>query len=529
MRSEMKKVIFKRFNCSNGNRKRKSPIIKTIVINFAVTTVIMIGATLLSFYFRDIGFHESNIIITYILGVLFVARYTDAYIYGIIASAIGVLTFNFFFTEPYYTFLVYRSDYPITFIIMLLAAIVTSTLTVQVKREARISSLREKRTRMLYEISKKLLEARDMKQIADIAGNSAAKMFDCPVIIAIANVSGFLGEPIIYNFRKDTNYLVKVSEVERQAILECYTSQKSVEISSKRFESREAYYLPIHGQSSTFGVIGVLRFNMEPLYDEQKVIFKAIALQIAAVLDREQISEKQQKTVLDIEKERMRGNLLRAISHDLRTPLTGILGATSTILDNEDYIDKTVKRELLLDIHEHTKWLIHTVENILSMTQIDEGRILIKKKMEVVEEIIAESVSRIKTIAEKHIIKINIPDNIIMIPVDGMLIERVIINLIDNAIKYTSEGSTIEIKVYEEKEKVSFEIIDNGSGIPEADLPFIFDRFFTKAKNTKVGKRGIGLGLAICKSIIVAHGGEITAFNNYLGGATFKFTIPAKE
>lgn len=499
------------------------------IINLAVTVGIMALVTLLSFFFRYIGFHESNIIVAYILGVLLVATQTDDYFYGILASVIGVLTFNFFFTKPYYTFLTYRPDYPVTFVIMLIAAIITSTLTAKAKNEAKLSALREKRTRILYQINKSLLKVRSMNQIAEIGGEAVSKLFSRSVVIVTVNSSDDLGEPYIHAFKDDERAAVFKSFFEMQALSTTFKTTEPTGAGTAAFADSSAYYLPIKGQNEILGVIGVACFERQLLSDEQKIILEAVTTQIVLAIERERLSEKQQKSKMDVERERLRGNLLRAISHDLRTPLTGILGATATILDNDDILDNKVKRELLQNVYEDASWLIHSVENILNMTRIDEGRIEIKRNMEAVEEIVAEAVSRIKKLASAHQLKINIPNDLIMLLMDGTLIEQVLVNLIDNALKHTPSGSLIEIKVWAEAEKVLFEVSDNGKGISEKDIPFIFNRFYTATPINDGGRRGTGLGLAICKSIITAHGGDISVYNNSSGGATFRFELPAKE
>jgi len=254
---------------------------------------------------------------------------------------------------------------------------------------------------------------------------------------------------------------------------------------------------------------------------------EAVTAQIALAAEREKVWQKQHKSKMEVERERLRSNLLRGISHDLRTPLTGILGATSTIIDNYDVLQNSVKKELLQDVYEETSWLIHSIENILSLTKIDEGRIEIKKNMEAVEEIVGEAVSRVKKLSGSHNIKIDIPDALILIPIDGMLIEQVFINLIDNAIKYTPEDSTITVSAKIEEDDIIFEVSDNGNGIPEESLPLIFNRFYTGTSSNRNIRHGTGLGLAICKSIITAHGGKIYAFNSPSGGAVFRFILPA--
>jgi two-component system sensor histidine kinase KdpD len=496
--------------------------------NLAVTIGIMTFATLLSFLFRSIGLYESNFIMAYLLGVLLVAKQTDGFFYGILSSVIGVLAFNFFFTVPYYSFAAFRSDYPVTFVIMLIAALITSTLTTKAKQEARLSLQREKRTQILYQMSKSLLKVRNIDQTAEAGVKVIAELLNRSVIIAAMNSANVLEKPYIYAYNNDERAQILQSDNETRVLSETFKTGRPMGAGTARFADSSAYYLPIKGQSGALGVVGISCFDDEPLSDEQKTFLKAVATQIALAMERERMSDKQQESKMEVERERLRGNLLRAMSHDLRTPLTGILGATTTILDHGNVLDKDVQRKLLQSVHEDASWLMDAIENILAITRMDEGKVELKKTMEAVEEVVAEAVSRMKLTAT-HTIKIRIPDELIMLPMDGILIEQVLVNLLDNAVKYTPDGSTVEIKTRLASDKVVFEVSDNGNGIAEEDLPFIFNRFYTTAARKDTERRGTGLGLAICKSVVTAHGGEISAFNNPAGGATFKFELPAKE
>jgi two-component system sensor histidine kinase KdpD len=368
-----------------------------------------------------------------------------------------------------------------------------------------------------------------MNQIVEVGVTDIAELFNRSVIIATIDTSGSLGEPYIYAINDEERADIISSFREIQVLSEIFKKSNPIGESTKVFVDSSTYYLPIKGQSGNLGIVGVTCSDNSLLSDEQKTLLEMVTTQIALAMDREKLSERQQKSTIEVESERMRGNLLRAMSHDLRTPLTGILGATATILDHGSVLEEAVKRGLLQGVYEDASWLIHSVENILSMTRMDEGGIKIKKNMEAVEEVVAEAVSRLKKLSTNHIIKINIPNELIMLPMDGMLIEQVLINLIDNAIKYTPFGTIIETKIEIEGEQVVFEVADNGQGILEENLPLIFNRFYTTATINNAGRHGTGLGLAICKSIITAHDGEITAFNNPSGGATFRFVLPKAE
>ncbi|MCB2299821.1 DUF4118 domain-containing protein [Clostridium tagluense] len=497
-----------------------------IIVNVFKTIVIMSLSTILSLIFRKIGFHESNEIIVYILGVLFVSTSTDGYIYGIMAAIIGVLSFNFFFTVPYYSFLAYRADYPVTFIIMLIAAIITSTLTSRVKTQVRISFIRENRMKILYKINKSLLTARNKKQVVEFCGDNLVDMFNRTIMIAILDDKNNLQKPSEYMVNGESGRNIFKSDVEVLAIEKCFKTGQSVGVEADISINSVGYYHPIKGQNKILGIIGIVCLEEDTLSKNEKILLESVSTQIALAIEREDLYQKKKNINLEAERERVRGNLLRSISHDLRTPLTGILGSVSTITDNYDILDNDTKKELLDIIYEDTSWLIHSVENILSMTRIDEGKLEIKKDAEVVEEIVAESISRVKRFSGSHNIVTDLPQAMVILFVDGLLIEQVLINLIDNAIKYTQDDSIITVKVTVKEDNVVFDISDNGKGIPEEDITSIFDRFYTKTKGDCLEKRGIGLGLAICKSIIEAHGGCMEALNNSSGGATFRFSLP---
>ncbi|MPQ30321.1 DUF4118 domain-containing protein [Clostridium estertheticum] len=522
-KGEFDEKVFKAFSEHKYNGYEE---IKRIFTNALETIVIMTLFTILSLIFRKIGFHESNVIIVFILGVLFVARNTEGYVYGVLAAIIGVLAFNYFFTIPYYSFLVYRSDYPVTFVVMLIAAIITSTLTTRVKTQVKISFVRENRMRILYKINNLLLTGKDKRQVVESCGNNLIDMFNRTIMIAIVDNKNVLQKSNIYLFNDKYNKDIFESGIEVEGAQRCFKTGKSVGIEAEIPIDSVGYYHPITGQNKILGVIGIACFEKNALSENEKILLQSVSTQMALAIEREDLYEKKRQINVEKDRERLRGNLLRSISHDLRTPLAGILGSVSTISDNYDVLDNDTKKELIQNIYEDTSWLVHSVENILSMTRLDEGRLEIKKDVEIVEEIISESISKVTKFSGKHNIKTDLPEKMIILFVDGLLIEQVLINLIDNAIKYTQSDSIIEIKVTQKEEDVLFEVSDNGKGIPKEDIEYIFDRFYTKTNGISLKKRGIGLGLAICKSIIEAHNGHMEAFNNSGGGATFKFSLP---
>ncbi len=486
----------------------------------------MILDIIISFVFWNINLNEATIILVYILGVLFTSSITNGYVYGILASIISVLSFNFFFTEPYYTLMADRADYPITFLIMLITALITSTLTSRVKKEAESCSLREKTIEELYKSNKKLLGARNKKQVLDFSGESLVEILKKDIIILIKD--GY-EEKYIYSLKDEELKYTFSTCLDKQAIKYTYEIGKVVGKGTPYYEDLNSSYYPIKNDEKVIGVVGIYYDDKLITESSESIVLQSICAQLALAIQREELYEKNRLVNLEAESERLRGNLLRSISHDLRTPLASILGSVSTIMDNYDLLETNIKKDLLKNIYDDTVWLSQSFENILSMTRIDEGRLKINKNMEVLDEIVVESISKVKKYSNDHEIKLFLPEEIILIDIDGLLIEQVLVNLIQNGVRYTPKGCEIQIIIENEKDKVIFQVKDNGNGILKEDLDNIFQRFFTKNRGSGNEQRGVGLGLAICKSIVEAHGGTIKVFNNELGGATFSFSIPIER
>lgn len=241
--------------------------------------------------------------------------------------------------------------------------------------------------------------------------------------------------------------------------------------------------------------------------------------------------KRQEKIRMEAEKEKMRGNLLRAVSHDLRTPLTSIVGATSAVLDNEDVLTPEKRRELLTEVRDDAQWLIRMVENLLSVTRMNEGITKITKTDEAVEEIAGEAVRKFKKRFPEAKVAVSVPDALLIVPMDAMLIEQVLINLLENAVLHGKNPEGIKLQVRAEENSAVFAVSDQGVGIPEAVFPHIFDGHFEKSvgDESSDSKRNMGIGLSVCMSIIRAHGGEMTAENMPAGGAVFTFALPYGE
>ncbi|MGN0376202.1 MAG: DUF4118 domain-containing protein [Suilimivivens sp.] len=258
------------------------------------------------------------------------------------------------------------------------------------------------------------------------------------------------------------------------------------------------------------------------------IISVTISTMTSQIKSQGKILLEREKLLMDAEKEKMRANLLRSVSHDLRTPLTGIIGNSSTYIDNIDTLTEQEKLEIVSHINDDSNWLLNMVENLLSVTRIDERSMEIATSLESVEEVCAEAIRRLCKRLPKADIKVVVPDNYLLIPMDAMLIEQVIINLLENAVVHARSTLPIELTVTEEPEFVTFKVKDYGVGISPERLDTIFDGSpYTPTPASDVHK-GMGIGLSICKTIIIAHGGKISAYNHEQG-CIFTFTLPKEK
>ena len=261
---------------------------------------------------------------------------------------------------------------------------------------------------------------------------------------------------------------------------------------------------------------------------EHEIFIRAVAGQMGIALDREKIYSEQEKTRLQVEREHLKSSMLRSISHDFRTPLTGIIGDCDLILQKR-VTDEREKDGLVKDIREQSMWLTRTMENILSMTKIESGAEFISRKEEVLEDLVYEAERHVSGLKDSRKFEQTVPEEVLTADVDARLMVQVLVNLLDNAVKNTAEGGSIWLRVYYRNGRAYFVVEDNGRGIEPGQEQAIFGEFVSLSGQGPDQKHGIGLGLAICRQVIEAHGGEIWAENRAEGGARFTFWLNAAD
>ncbi|MGL5244820.1 MAG: DUF4118 domain-containing protein, partial [Sarcina sp.] len=441
-----------------------------------VALIISLLATAITLFIGELGFAEANILLVYILIVLIISVSTKGYGIGILAAFVNVLCFNFLFTNPKLTFKFVDPTYIVTFPFFILVATITSTLTTRLKEQSELSIKDEEVAQFLYQISKSFINLSGEMNIVNMGIYHICEGLKRDVTYYQGENGILTGE---YIFKRAIGKKKRENVDKRKEMEIAYwvaSNKKQAGSGTDTHNGMETYFIPITSSEESFGVLAVE--CSEKLSKDELSLIEAVVAQMSLALDREKLSKEKEQTKLEFEREKLRSNLLRAISHDLRTPLTGIQGASSLILKSYDELNDNMKIELIADINSDSEWLIRLVENLLSMTRIEHGDLKINKTLEVVEEVIAEAVQHMKSRLENHNLKIDIPEEPIFIAIDGKLIEQVIVNLVDNAIKYTPKGSDIIIKVIKKYDKVVFEVRDNGPGIGESDIEHVFDIFY---------------------------------------------------
>ena len=288
--------------------------------------------------------------------------------------------------------------------------------------------------------------------------------------------------------------------------------------------------------SSVVGVVGINYIFTFPYYQLNFTISGypltfLVMLIVSVVVSTLTTQIKQQEKIrAEAEKEKMRGNLLRAVSHDIRTPLTSIVGGVSTLLDSGDQLNEATRTQLLENIRDESNWLVSVVENLLSVTRMTGEQTKIKKEMEAGEEVLSAAAMKIKKHYPDIDVSVHAPQELLMIPMDVILIEQVIINLMENAIQHGGTTTRVELQLQKDGERARFEVADDGQGIAREVFPKLFKGYLSHDEGlTADGRRNMGIGLSVCMSIVQAHGGTMQAENRETGGALFSFTLPLEE
>lgn len=510
----------------SGRKLFTRPLLPS-VRDLLITAGILSCITLIGFFFLQLDFARYNIIMLYMLGMLFTALCTSGYTCGVLGSVASVALYNFFLTEPRLTFHAYDPGYQVTFALMLTSAIITCTLTTRLKDHAKMSAQAAFRTKVLFDTNQLLQKAKSEEEIFSLTASQLMKLLNRSLIVYLEQ-NGGLGAEQVFGVDGETAQNIFSAPEERDAANWTFANKKRSGAGTDSYPDAKGLYLALRTGGGVFGVIGI-DLSEKPLDAfENSVLLSILGEGALAIENRRNALEKEQATV-QAKNEELRANLLRTISHDLRTPLTSISGNASNLLSNGADFDEDTRRQLYSDIYDDSLWLINVVENLLSVTRIEDGRMALRPSAELVEEIVTEALNHVGRGRADHTITFHCADEWLMARADARLIVQVVVNIVDNALKYTPPGSHIAITAAREGKMVAISIADDGPGVPPEVGDRVFDMFFSGSNRAADSRRSLGLGLALCRSIITAHGGTISLSQNQPHGAVFRFTLPAEE
>lgn len=497
------------------------------VRDLLITTGILTCITIIGFLFLQLNFARYNIIMFYMLGVLFTALFTSGYTCGVLSSVASVALYNFFLTEPRLTFHAYDPGYQVTFALMLTSAIVTCTLTTRLKDHAKMSAQAAFRTKILFDTNQLLQKAKSEEEILSLTASQLRKLLNRNLII-YPEQTGALGPEQFFAAEGKAGQNVFSAPEERAAANWTFANKKRSGATTDYCPDAKGLYLAIRTGSGVFGVIGVDLSEKTLDAFENSVLLSILGEGALAIENRRNALEKERAT-MQAQNEQLRANLLRTISHDLRTPLTSISGNASNLLSNGETLDAATRNKICTDIFDDAQWLIDLVENLLSITRIEDGRMNLQISPQLMDEMIEEALHHINRKSCEHTITTQFADEILLVNVDARLIMQVIVNLVDNAIKYTPVGSIIRISAYKKDHQIVVEVADNGPGIPDCAKAQVFEMFYTGQSRIADSHRSLGLGLPLCRTILSTHGGTLTLRDNVPNGCVFAFTLPQSE
>lgn len=462
-------------------------------------------------------FDLSNLIMIYLLGVTAVAARSGPGP-SVLASILSVAAFDFFFVPPYLTFAVSDAQYLVTFAVMLVVALVISGLTVRIRAHAELVRQRERRTAALYALSRELAGTRGVDDLLRAARRHITEVFGGQVAWLLPEAGGHLG------FQKALSDQFEITSSDLGVAQWVYEHGQMAGLGTSTLPGAKALYLPLVASQGTLGVLGLQPAEPHSLEaPEQLHQLETFANQTALALERTQLAEAAQEAQIRAEAERLRSSLLSSVSHDLRTPLASITGAASSLVEGETMLDAATRKELLEMLSEEAERLNRLVNNLLEMTRVDSGTLQARKEWHSLEEVVGVALGRLAKLLRDRSVAVQLPADLPLVPIDDVLIEQVLINLLDNAIKHTPDDRPLAIAAWAEPGAVTVEVADRGPGLTPGDEERVFEKFYRGPGRDSCGA---GLGLAICRGIVAAHGGRIWAENRLGGGVAFRFTIP---
>ena len=500
--------------------------------HYLATIGVIVVCGLFGLLTRSLHMAEANIVMIFLLGVAVVATRLGRGP-AVLAAVASVLIFDFCFVPPYYSFAISDTQYALTFIVMLGIGLLISTLTARIQEQLKMSQAQERRTASLYRLTKQISELSGSDFLIRTAGKQLSEIFAAEVVIYLRERRRERDRSLgSIEFGLRTGEETSIAKQPINAVVAQWVAEHDqiAGVGTDTLPNATALFVPLIGSQRTVGALGVKPQDAERFLDpEQRRLLETCASFIALSIERDQSVLEAQEALLEVQSEQLRSSLLSSVSHDLRTPLASITGAASSLLDVSTDQESATRRELLQTVVEESQRLARLFDNLLDMTRLESGVVKLNKQWQVLEEIIGSALARVRRLLSQHVIHVDLPSDLPLLLLDGVLIEQVFVNLFENAARYTPTGSHITVSAKALNHRVEIRVTDDGPGLPPGTEVKIFEKFFRATTSTPDGRRGVGLGLAICQGIVQAHHGYIQARNRHEGGAEFLISIPCDE
>lgn len=465
----------------------------------------------------------ANLLMVFLIGVVAVAlRFGRGP--SIFATVLAGICFNFFFVLPFHSFKASEIEHVVTFLVLLATGVIIGSQTARLRFQAMTARKREKNTATLYAMTRELTGNRGKITLAQVAAQHIAEVMDADVFLWLPDEKGLL-QTVVAEAEDDSKTIDPVRE--ESVANWAFSHKQNAGLGTDTLPSASALYIPLVASNSVVGVLGIMPRDegVEAFTTDNVDLLETFASITASALERAKSAELMEKTLVEAESEKLRNILLSSVSHDLRTPLAAITGAASTLLLDSAKISDEYRKELLRSIHEEGARLARMVTNLLDVSSLKSGSVKLNRELYFIEELIGSALMRVESKLEKQLVTTTIEHGLPLVRMDGLLIEQILINLLENAAEYTPSGTHVTITAKIIKPDLHVIVSDNGPGIPSGEEEKIFDKFYAASKNEQKGS----LGLAICRGIISAHDGKIWAQNAPEGGAIFTFTLPLKN
>jgi two-component system sensor histidine kinase KdpD len=493
-----------------------SPHQRTVWADYAWSSLIVAAATSLDSFLQP-HFERSNLVMVYLLGVMWAAVRLGRGP-AIFASVLSVFLFDFLYVPPHFTLAVSDSQYLVTLGVMLAAAVLISTLGARLKLQARSARQDARRSRLLARLSGDLVAIPDRDRILSASLRHLQDIFDSRAVVLLPETGGRLA------VAAGDAELLGPDGGERGVAQWAFDAGQAAGLGTTTLPDSLCLHLPLRGSRGELGILAVAPADLRRLMAPDTFrLLQAFANQTALALERGHLADEAERARVQHETERSRNALLSSVSHDLRTPLAVITGVTSTLLEDEDSLSPAERREMLRTAAEEAARLNRLVGNLLAMTRLESGALEIKRSWHSIEELIGAALHRVDSLRANRPVLVDAPPDLPLVPVDDVLIEQVLFNLIENALKHAPGAEPIQIRARAGMGSAQVSVRDRGPGLSPGTEELIFEKFYRGAKD---GSGGVGLGLAICRGIIEAHSGRIRAANTPGGGAEFTFTLP---